>query len=296
VGLVGVLAAVLTPANKFLGLALLALGMPAALWFIIRLMVLRMHDVNLSGKWLAGAIGLMLLAGVLRNDKMLIAIFAIFWLASFIIYCFVPGTDGENDYGDMPGPNSTLVKVGAGLFILMQAGQLGAAGSGRLNDRLPFSSLRSNSAPLKAETAFSPPDKAFTVMLPGVPTEIPLPPGVAQQLGEVDLRRYQLTAAGYVYTLQSIDYGDRMPTDRYDTMDTIQASLRAPDGALMEASPVVINGNSGRQVKVATSTGGMRAGRFAFAGTRILVVSIEVPDAVNGAPAVDAFLTSFTIN
>ena len=135
---VGIIAAVITPANKVLGLALLAVGMPASLWFCIRLMVLRMHDVNLSGKWLAGFFAMLVIGGLTRNWIMFGVVFAIFWFASLIIYCFIPGTDGENDYGEPPGPNSTLVNIGAVLFILMQLAQLGAAGSGRYDQRIPF--------------------------------------------------------------------------------------------------------------------------------------------------------------
>ena len=293
---VGILAAVLVPTNKVLGFGLLALGLPVSLWFCIRLMVLRMHDVNISGKWLAGAIGLMLLAGVLRNPKMLFAVVAIFWLASLVIYCFVPGTDGDNDYGEAPGPNSTLVNVGAALFILAQLGQIGAAGSGKYNDRMPFPAPRSSAAEVKAGTLFSPPGNAFSVMLPGVPEEIALPPAMLLQLGDVDLRQYQLAAGGNVYMVQSIDYRERMPGDRFETMDGMQASMLGKDGTLIESSPILIKGASARQVKVGTVAGGMRAARFAVVGSQIFMVSIQVPNADIGAVAIDAFLSSFKLN
>ncbi|NHZ81154.1 DUF805 domain-containing protein [Massilia sp. CCM 8695] len=97
-----------------------ALAGIATIYLSIRLMVLRMHDVNLSGKWLIGFFGAMVLMGAFDQKEFMVAASAIFWLGSMLVYCLVPGTDGENDYGDESGPDSTLVKVGAGLFILLQ--------------------------------------------------------------------------------------------------------------------------------------------------------------------------------
>ncbi|WP_426105022.1 DUF805 domain-containing protein [Massilia sp. TSP1-1-2] len=293
---VGIIAAVLVPASKALGLTLLVAGVPACIWFSVRLMVLRMHDVNLSGKWLAGAFALMLLGGVLQNWIMLGVLFVVFWIASMVIYCFIPGTDGENDYGEQPGPNSTLVNVGATLFILLQFGQIGAASSGKYNNRLPFPVPRGSAAAAKASVPFSPPGNPFTVALPGVPVKVALPAAMVQQLGEVELHQYQLAAGGNVYTVQSIDYHDRMPDNRFDVMDAMQRSVMAKDGTLMEATPTLLKGATGRQVKIGTPGGGLRAARFAVVGTHFYMVSIEVPDAAKGAAATDAFLASFKLN
>ncbi|MDQ1834478.1 DUF805 domain-containing protein [Massilia scottii] len=92
----------------------------AILYLSIRLMVLRMHDVNLSGKWLIGLFAAMMLMGAFDKKAEFMAVASVlFSFGTMLIYCLVPGTDGENDYGDATGPDSTLVKVGAGLFILM---------------------------------------------------------------------------------------------------------------------------------------------------------------------------------
>ncbi|MDQ1923665.1 DUF805 domain-containing protein [Massilia pseudoviolaceinigra] len=91
----------------------------ATLYLSIRLMVLRMHDVNLSGKWLIGLFAAMMLMGAFDKREFMVVALVLFSFGTMLIYCLVPGTDGENDYGDATGPDSTLVKVGAGLFILM---------------------------------------------------------------------------------------------------------------------------------------------------------------------------------
>ncbi|ATQ75913.1 hypothetical protein CR152_16270 [Massilia violaceinigra] len=91
----------------------------AILYLSIRLMVLRMHDVNLSGKWLIGLFAAMMLMGAFDKKEFMAVALALFSFGTMLVYCLVPGTDGENGYGDATGPDSTLVKVGAGLFILM---------------------------------------------------------------------------------------------------------------------------------------------------------------------------------
>jgi len=88
------------------------------LWVCVslRLMALRMHDLNQSSKWL---LGLILLPGVLMafGKPQLAGMFSIlFWIVGLMLL-LVPGTDGDNDYGEQPAPNSTLVKVGAGIYL-----------------------------------------------------------------------------------------------------------------------------------------------------------------------------------
>jgi len=42
------------------------------------------------------------------------------WIVALVLNV-VPGSEGENDYGPPPGPNTVLVKVGAVLFIAFTA-------------------------------------------------------------------------------------------------------------------------------------------------------------------------------
>lgn len=88
------------------------------LWVCVslRLMALRMHDLNQSSKWL---LGLIFLPGVFMafGKPQLAGMFSIlFWIAGLMLM-LVPGTDGDNNYGEPPAPNTTLVKVGAGIYI-----------------------------------------------------------------------------------------------------------------------------------------------------------------------------------
>ena len=90
-------------------------------WLWLRLMGLRMHDVNLSAKWLLAL--LLLPAGVsaMGGGQQMIALGGgLFWIVGLLLNV-LPGTDGDNDYGPPPGPNTFLVTAGAVLFIAFTA-------------------------------------------------------------------------------------------------------------------------------------------------------------------------------
>nr|WP_307731768.1 DUF805 domain-containing protein [Massilia antarctica] len=98
----------------------IGIGVIVSMLFCLRLLVLRMHDVNLSGKWIFGFFLVVCVGGALGGRNFSTIATIIFWLGLMIIYCFIPGTDGENEFGEAPGPDSTLIKVGAGVFVALQ--------------------------------------------------------------------------------------------------------------------------------------------------------------------------------
>ena len=100
---------------------------------------------------------------------------------------------------------------------------------------------------------------------------------------------------GSVFTVQAIDSHDRMPDDRFDTMDGMQQSVLGKDGTLISAKPILLKGATGREVRVALPGGGVRAARFAVYGTKFSMVSITSRNADQAAPAVDAVLESFQL-
>lgn len=303
--LIAILAAVVAPLGMVFGLIALGAAALVTMWFSLRLMVLRLHDVNMSGKWILGFLAFIVLGGILKNFIMVGVVSLIFWLGSAIIYCFIPGTDGDNDYGSPPGPNSTLVNIGAGLFILLQVFSIvGSITSEKYGKSMPFKGSRSvgsdagsAASPASAGgTLFTAPDDSFSVMLPGVPEEQVMPPEMLAQLGEVDMHQYHLVAQDNVYVVQAIDYHDRMPADRFDTMDGMQQAVLGKDGTLVYAKPISLKGTNGREVRVALAGGAIRAARFAIIGTKFCMVTITAPAGAQAEPAIDAFLNSFRLN
>jgi uncharacterized membrane protein YhaH (DUF805 family)/ribosomal protein L37AE/L43A len=120
--MLGIAAAVLGPLHKQSpNIPLMILVGVLWFWLWLRLMALRLHDVNRSAKWL---LALWLLPAVLAaagGGQQMIAIGGcLFWVVALLLNV-LPGTDGDNDYGPPPGPNTFLVKVGAVLFIAFTA-------------------------------------------------------------------------------------------------------------------------------------------------------------------------------
>lgn len=296
---IAILAALVAPMGMVLALVALGAAALVTVWFSLRLMILRLHDVNMSGKWLLGLLVFVIIGMMSKNFIMVAVMSLIFWLGSAIIYCFIPGTDGDNDYGSPAGPNSTLVKIGAGLFILFQVVSfVGSLTSDKYGKSLPFKSSRSvgsGSAAVSGGTLFTAPDDSFTVMLPGVPEEQVMPPEMLAQLGEIDMHQYHLVSKNNVYVVQAIDYHDRMPADRFDTMDGMQQAVLGKDGTLVHAGPISLKGANGREVRVSLAGGGVRAARFAIIGTKLCMVTITAPDGAKANAAIDAFLNSFEL-
>ncbi|NHZ81152.1 DUF805 domain-containing protein [Massilia sp. CCM 8695] len=111
---------ILSPKGASGAMGAIGVGVIFSMLFCVRLLVLRMHDVNLSGKWIFGFLLAVCVAGALGGRNFANVASIIFWLGVMIIYCFIPGTDGENEFGEAPGPDSTLIKVGAGVFVALQ--------------------------------------------------------------------------------------------------------------------------------------------------------------------------------
>ena len=96
------------------------------IWVPLRLMALRLHDLDQSAKWL---LALILLPGVffaLGKPQVGAMCSAFFWLAALLLI-FVPGSESDNSYGPPPGANTTWVKVGAGVILAFMA--LGVIGN-----------------------------------------------------------------------------------------------------------------------------------------------------------------------
>lgn len=92
-------------------------GLVVTLIMMVRLIVLRLHDLNLSGAWvlLPGAAGMLSINGTATGILLSSVITALGALAIMLL----PGSREENDYGPPPGPNSGLVLVGAAIFLAL---------------------------------------------------------------------------------------------------------------------------------------------------------------------------------
>ena len=118
--LLGMLAVYTDPLHKALSMVLVVVVGVLWLWMPLRLMALRVHDLNQSAKWL---LALMLLPGLalaIHKPQLAVVFSGFFWVAALLLIV-LPGSEGDNDYGPPPGPNTALVTVGAVLFLALIA-------------------------------------------------------------------------------------------------------------------------------------------------------------------------------
>jgi uncharacterized membrane protein YhaH (DUF805 family) len=90
------------------------------IWTMLRLMALRLHDVNRSAKWVLALLLLPAVGSVMGGPQMVPICSGAFWIVSLLLIVW-PGSEGYNDYGPPAGPNTTLVKVGAGVILALMA-------------------------------------------------------------------------------------------------------------------------------------------------------------------------------
>jgi len=116
--------------------AALIIGALLTVWMALRVSVLRLHDLNRSGKWVLLAILLPVASG-LSGAPLGMIVSAAFFIIGSLLLLFWPGGMGANDYGDPPGPNTLWTIIGAvaavGLWIAGGASDSG----GRLEQMLP---------------------------------------------------------------------------------------------------------------------------------------------------------------
>lgn len=126
----GIAAAIIIPKSPGLAKSratwMIPIGVLCILWIwtSLRLMALRMHDVNRSSKWVL-ALLLLPAAGAVTGPNSMPMYAGIFWIVAFLLIIW-PGSEGYNNYGPPGGANTLLVKVGAGIvLILMAVGVMG---------------------------------------------------------------------------------------------------------------------------------------------------------------------------
>ncbi len=87
-------------------------------WMTLRIMVLRLHDLNRSGKWVLALILVSIAASATQSPTLIVMSTVIYWLSTLALMAW-PGTVGANDYGLPCGANTFWVKVGAFLIIAL---------------------------------------------------------------------------------------------------------------------------------------------------------------------------------
>lgn len=295
---VGIAALLMGPQSSVAIGVMVAMAAVVTLWFSLRLLVLRLHDVNLSGKWILGFLALVMVAGAMQKPLLISIASVVFWLASLVIYFILPGTAGENDYGPQPGPNSALVKSGAILFVLLQlAGLVLVIKAPHLHREREPLEVADASTPERDPNALTwrAPDGSMMIDFPAAPTTVELPQVVRDNLGGVRMEQYRAVLRGRTFMVQMIDYG-KTPASSLGSLEGIGMSVVGRDGVqVSENRSLRFNGHEGREVRASAPGGMMRSARFVIVGPRVYMAMAVTHDDAASVKSVDLFLRSFSL-
>lgn len=293
---VAILAAVAAPKKPGLAITMVVLAGIVTCWLSLRLMVMRLHDANISGKWILAFVGIGILAGLMRSPLLALLVFGGGWLASLVFYCLVPGTPDDNDYGPPPGENTMLVKIGAALFILLQLATIGGGGKMRNSPGLMSAMMLPSAGGAHGSSemeTFMTEDASVIVDMPGTPEQVQIPAAMRAQIpGRMQM--YQLSAEGRAYMVQIIDFGS-ISLDHAGALDAMQQNVVGRDGALIESKLILMNGFKGREVRARLPGGMVRAARFVIVGAKIRSVMIMAGSDPASTAAIDSYLASFRL-
>ncbi|HEX8612230.1 MAG TPA: DUF805 domain-containing protein [Telluria sp.] len=285
--LIAIVTGILMPNGNAFGTTLMIAGVVFSMFFCLRLMVLRMHDVNLSGKWIPGFLLAVVVCGAAGGQHFVTFGSIIFWLGLMIIYCFIPGTDGDNDFGEAPGPVSTLVKVGAGVFIALQV--ISLAGQVKMRSMGGYEAMRAE------RTSWTSADGAMTIAFPAKPKEVAAPAGADARLGSGGVKQLSANLKGSVYSVQVIDLG-QAPPDAEALLQRMQETAIGREGKLLsDATQRRLGSHAAREIKVLLPGGKMRWAKLTAVGPMMYMAVVEAPDAKPEQEAM-VFLNSFVLH
>ncbi len=121
-GLVGALLTAATHTALLMGF-LMIVGGVVSVWLSLRTLVHRLHDVNLTGKWVLLAMVLPAAMALTGSPYAAGVVAGLMWLASLLLLVS-PGNKDDNNYGFPSGPNTTGTAIGAVLWVVMTVSYL----------------------------------------------------------------------------------------------------------------------------------------------------------------------------
>ncbi len=261
------------------------------LWMPIRLVVMRLHDLNRSGWWLLALLALPGLAGAKQSPVLLGLLSGLFWLALFVISVW-PGEDDDNDFGPPCSPNPMWVNVVAGGFVLLQMVGLGGGVLMGVRGKSPWQSTEvADVAPLKS---YTPRDGSFTVVLPGIPKKDKMAGNKPE--GFEELQIYRLSSGSNKYYIEISKMREELEKNT-DALDYYRDSMLPTHDTVIEAEKRVRVGEfTGRQIRFALPDGRHQDFRLLIAGAKVYMVSVESTKESRNQDKIDMVLESFRPN
>ncbi len=265
----------------------MAAGLVFFVILLIRPMVLRLHDLGISGKWL---IALALLPGTIAYATGMNPhkFGQIFGAILYLVFVLIPGSSDENEYGPPGPPNSTAVTVIASIVLVLNV--VGQVISYKFQDGAAFAG--SSAETKESGFGFSPPDQTYSINFPRKPVEDLTVAQNAKAPGLRSARMYHTSLRKREYMVQELEL-ERAPPDRSAALDTFSNFFSRSMGEIVSSEKTMLNGYAGRAVKLRTVAGNYQVLRFLFVGKRIFVLGVQAPNEKDAESEVDTFFGSF---
>lgn len=259
------------------------------IWLPIRLIVLRMHDFNMSGKWLWTFFLLSAVAGAMKRPDLSIQASALFWLAMIPVTCW-PGDNQENRFGEQNGPNPLWVKITAGLFFAIQVMLVVAVVKVVRERNIGWGGPKTAE---QARQSFSPPDNSFSVELPGKPLKAVVP----ERPDDVeDMYVYTLNTPDHKYLIESVLFFKTPPDENEALTESVAPFLTNKKVELVSEKRTQVNGIPAHDIRYRLPNGIQRDFRIMFKGRRFYTLMIETPSDKDDQMEIDQFLDSIRLN
>ena len=286
----GIIAALLAREPSFI---LIATAVVLYIIMIYRPIVLRMHDFNMSGKWLLGLFLLLGTASVSRHAGFLMMA-NIVNLVFYLIVLFLPGSSDTNDYGDPCPPNLTSIKVTAWILIALSVMAAFASFKYARNSNFSFGGAKATA--VKSGYGFTPENRSFTINFPVMPKEELAAAASAKGPGMDEVHIYDAQNNNFQYLVQEIGF-ENLPPDQSMALTKFADYFAARlGGEILETQRTMQGAFSARAVKIRLANGDQQDFRLFFVGKKLFVLGVQSPkDRLNSNEA-DTFFDSFQAN
>ena len=274
-----------------LGIMLLAL----LLFFVMQLrpLALRMHDLNLSAKWLFLPFIISGVAGATQRPDLYLLGQAGYFLFH-ISLLLIPGSADDNSYGLPCPPNSTKIKVSAFILIALMLIGLGSYYRMVRNGDLGLTTGKSSESQ-KSGYGFTPKDQSFSINFPVMPSE-------EDQMAKMKAPGLK---ESYLYTSATKNQQHMVmrvaflvaPPDKTTALDLFASNfVRSTGGELIESEKTFQNGYAARAIKIKLPTGSYQYFRVLFASKDLYVLGAQSRSDKKNASGVQDFFDSFQVN
>ncbi|MBC3830953.1 DUF805 domain-containing protein [Undibacterium amnicola] len=258
----------------------------------LRPLVLRLHDLNLSGKWILLPCLFPFLAGVLGRPELII-FSSITWIIGFLALWFLPGSSDNNAYGSPCPPNSKAITISAVLLIILTVFGNASYYKAYKAKNAEFSAGSTNLN--QSGYGFTPKDQSFSINFPKAPQEDNLT-NLGKNSGLSGVQIYSVDSFTHKYVVQRMSF-QTIPADKSQVLDRFSDATMQSNGVqLISENKLRVNGVAARELRVKISNGSYQNYRFLFAKADLFMLMVESTPGNENATEIEAFLNSFEAN